>query len=105
MVDADFPAGLKIPCADHRRLSVQHRTSRQAAADRLINLHRVHASLDREHQRLRNRRDIQIHNDLVGQLGYASAAAGADQKSGRPKHIKIRLHRFKILFLAPAHNG
>ncbi|MPN18180.1 hypothetical protein SDC9_165538 [bioreactor metagenome] len=68
-VQVDLEARLEVRIHHHRRLGVHHRAARKSALDRLEHQVRVHPRLAHQRERLRHRRYVQRHDDLVGQLG------------------------------------
>ncbi len=75
------------------------------AANGLVDLVRVDPGLGGENQGLGDGGDVEVDDDLVGQLGNAAAAAGAHQQGGGSHQLEIGLHALKVFGLAADHEG
>ena len=58
-----------------------------------------------EHQRLADRRDVQRHDDLVGDLGGLAVAVAADQRDVLAHQLEQRLDAFERRLRAADHDG
>ena len=104
-VQVDLEAGLEIAREDHRGFGVHDGGTREAALDGLKDLLRIDARPGGQEHRLRKRRDVERHDDLVGQLrGIARADLAAPHRARAHDEQEV-LVLLEHLLVAADHDG